>query len=127
MKVILEEGEEGDRMRIMGFAEKWDKLLQPEFITFRVPRKDRDWWVGEQVKVVYKPRSKYRESLGIAEIISKEAKTFTDVAESEAIADGFDNCFVMWEWLCKSHKGIRMGEPLNKFTLRWLVLVPHSS
>jgi len=68
-------------MRILGFSKKWGKLnkqwFQRElhtFTTFRYPRRDRDWEVEEVVQVVYKPRSKEREPLGIARIIRKERK-----------------------------------------------------
>ena len=106
-------------MRPLGVTEHWDKLKQPKWTTFRVPRKDKDWQVGEQVQVVYKPRSKQRESLGVAEIISKESKTFIAVEEADAIADGFESCLDMWMWLKEAHKGIKMTAPINKLTLRW--------
>ena len=68
-------------MRIIGFSKKWDKLNKQwfapnlqTFTTFRFPRKDRDWDVEELVQVVYKPRSKEREPLGIARIIRKQEK-----------------------------------------------------
>ena len=68
-------------MRILGFSKKWDKLNKQwferdrhTFTTFRFPRKDRDWDVEELVQVVYKPRSKEREALGVARIIRKEEK-----------------------------------------------------
>ncbi len=68
-------------MRILGFSKKWDKLNKQwfqrdihTFTTFRYPRRDRDWEVEEIVQVVYKPRSKEREPLGIARIIRKQEK-----------------------------------------------------
>jgi len=68
-------------MRILGFSKKWDKLNKQwfardlhTFTTFRYPRRDRDWEVEEVVQVVYKPRSKEREPLGIARIIRKQPK-----------------------------------------------------
>ena len=62
-------------MRVLGFSKKWTKLNNPIiFTTFRFPRKDRDWEAEEIVQVVYKPRSKDREVLGIARIIRKEKK-----------------------------------------------------
>ncbi len=59
-------------MRIIGFSKKWSKLSQPTFTTFRVERKDKDWFTGESVRVVVQPRTKGREPLGIAQIINKE-------------------------------------------------------
>ena len=105
-------------MRIIGFSLRWVKLWQPEFTTFRVPRKDKDWYGGEQVQVVYRPRSKNRNLLCLAEIIIKETTTFKAITETEAIVDGFSNAFSMWEWLKKAHRGITMDDPLNKLTLR---------
>lgn len=69
-------------MRILGFSKKWDKLYKREsvlldsllFTTFRYPRRDKDWEVEEVVQVVYKPRAKDREPLGIARIIRKQEK-----------------------------------------------------
>lgn len=128
-------------MRILGFSERWVKLKQGEFTTFRFTRKDKDWRIGEQVKVVYKPRKKGGgEFLGIAEIISKEAKSPVKLApmdgipiitDDEAYADGFESktnrygiyvspYFVMWEWLWGVYGVQRLiSEPLNKLTLRW--------
>lgn len=62
-------------MRILGFKEKWAKLDRKIlFTTFRFPRKDKDWQVEEVIQVVYKPRSKEREVLGVARIIRKQVK-----------------------------------------------------
>jgi len=127
-------------MRILGFTKKWDKLKQAEFTTFRFPRKDKDWEVGEQVQIVYKPRSKEREMLGIAKIINKEARcmawdgsklTEPKITNEEAIADGFADgetkyiksqlgYFFMWEFLWDYYSGVRLlNEPMNKLTLKW--------
>jgi len=97
-------------MRIIGFSKKWGKLNKRwfeqdkyTFTTFRFPRKDKDWEVEELVQVVYKPRSKEREPLGIARIIRKQEKDlrkkyygFGDICKdpdvitpSEAYEDGF--------------------------------------
>lgn len=103
-------------MRILGFSKKWDKLNNIEFTTFRFPRKDRDWYEGEVVQIVYKPRSKEREKLGIARINFKEFVRIEDITEDEAIRDGFCNALEIWLWL-KRPKG---NEPINKLTLRWI-------
>jgi len=127
-------------MRILGFSKKWPKLQQKEFTTFRLPRRDRDWEVGEYAQIVVKPRSKGGgEKLGIAKIISKEQRSPVKLApldgipvitDDEALADGFEGeynrygiwkspYFVMWEYLWDAHDIRRlMAEPLNKFTLR---------
>ncbi len=107
-------------MRILGVTEKWAKLNQPEWTTFRLPRKDKDWQEEEEVQVVYRPRSKQREYLGKAKIVSRELRTSIGLSEIEAIADGFPSCLAMWLWLKEAHKGIKMTDPINKLTLRWL-------
>jgi len=108
-------------LRILGFSKKWGKLNDIEFTTFRFPRKDRDWQVGEVVQIVYKPRSKEREVLGIAEIIAKENELLEHVTQREAIADGFMGWIDMLNWLLKSYPLAKLQEyPMNKLTLRWL-------
>ena len=102
-------------MRILGFSKKWDKLSDIEFTTFRFPRKDRDWSAGEKVQVVFKPRSKEREPLGIARIIFKEFRFPLAITGDEAIKDGFNNALEMWLFLKKP----KNDTPINKLTLRW--------
>lgn len=114
-------------MRILGFSRKWDKLRQDKFTTFRFTRKDKDWGVNEVVQVVYKPRSKEREILGIAEIIKKEPRWVKEFSlddipiftENEANADGFRSRLEMFMWVADTHRGRNMKEPMNKLTLRW--------
>ena len=117
-------------MRVLGFTKKWSKLKQEEFTTFRFHRRDRDWEAGEFVQVVYKPRSKDREPLGIAKILTKEQRnTAPDwggagvpvVTNEEAIEDGFANWGEMFDWLAAAHGLHRLAtETMNKFTLRWV-------
>ena len=103
----------------------WDKLKQPEFTTFRFPRKDSDWQVGETVQVFFRNRSPNREKLGEAVIVSKELKVTgrpdTDITDDEAIADGFSDVRNMEQWLISTY-GIRKvcEEKMNKLTLRWI-------
>lgn len=56
-------------MRELSFSKHWDKLNQSEFTTYRYPRKDRDWALYEEVKIVYKGRTKDKKVLGYAWII----------------------------------------------------------
>ena len=104
-------------MRIMGYSVKWEKLQRTTHTTFRYPRKDRDWYEGEVVQEVYKPRSKDREVLQIVEVVSKEPRLLADITYEEAIEDGFINLYDMFEWLGKRHKGQDMFQPINKLTL----------
>ena len=106
-------------MRILGFSKKWNKLNDIEFTTFRFPRKDRDWFAREEVQVVFKPRSKEREPLGVAIIISLESVIIKDITEFEAAWDGFNNALEMWCFLGKP----RGDESINKLTLRWKELI----
>lgn len=116
-------------MRILGFSEMWPKLLQGEFTTFRFPRKDKDWYVGEEVQIVYKPRSKEREMLGVAVVIGRARRQMLypvavlNVYLEEAIADGFNNSEEMEHWLIKTYGEKRLtAEPMNKLTLKWMVI-----
>lgn len=121
-------------MRIISFSKKWEKLKQPEFTTFRYPRVDKDWYIGEQVQVYFKNRSPQRERLGIAEIINKERREldpfFTDgkvvepirvplVTDDEAIADGFESRNDMIRYMEKQY-GLDYISLFNKLTLRWV-------
>lgn len=115
-------------MRVLGFSEMWPKLQQDEFTTFRFPRKDKDWFVSETVKVVYQPRRKGGgDFLGVAQIVDKVSRgvyfrsLFADrISEVEAIADGFDSLEDMQRWLRRAHGDQRIAEELmHKLTLRW--------
>ena len=107
-------------MRILGFSVMWAKLKQDEFTTFRMKRRDRDWSVGENVQIYFKPRSKYKRKLGEATIIRKELRpilAMNGLSDEEARADGFGNRDEMLRWLFKAHKGL--PSLMNKLTLRW--------
>ena len=114
-------------MRILGFSKKWDKLNNKEFTTFRFPRKDKDWQIGEGVQVFYKPRSKEKCFLGLAKIIAVDTRWILSwwsgkwgITEEEAQADGFQDRYDMKHWLDKIY-GIRhCYNPMNKLTLRWI-------
>lgn len=111
-------------MREIGFSEHWKKLNQGEFTTFRLPRKDKDWSVGEVVRVVYRPRSKQRQILCHATIITKHhiADIRNQITDAEAVADGFPafgGTGGMLEWMLKAHDIRRLVlEGLNKLTLQ---------
>lgn len=118
-------------MRIMGFSKRWAKLQQPRFTTFRVTRKNKDWFISEIVQIVYKPRSPHREILGKAQIINKETRlvpygtgnqsSIRRITEDEAKADGFVSLFEMKEFLRGKHGDDKLkDEPINKLTLIWL-------
>lgn len=112
-------------MRIISFSERWHKLNNKEFTTFRFPRKDKDWVVGEQVQVFFKSRSPHREKLGIAKIIGKEMRKIATAhekyrpTEAEAQADGFDNLFQMNAYFRDTYGSRIFEEPVNKLTLIW--------
>lgn len=129
-------------MRILGFSKRWPKLNNPIFFTtFRYTRRDRDWEVEEVVQVVFKPRTKQREPLGIARIIRKQdkdtSKKFyifagTDkspdvITPEDAYADGFSamhgggDINKLLDWLRES-AGMRFyREPIvHKLTIYWI-------
>ena len=109
-------------MRILGFSKEWDKLKQPEFTTFRFPRKDKDWQVGEIVQITYKPRSNSRKILGTARIIAKEERRlycYNNREDDEARQDGFSNKHEMLLWINKIHGDRWQYKAMNRLTLRW--------
>lgn len=128
-------------MRIMGFSKKWPKLNRDIFTTYRFPRKDRDWAVEEVVQIVYKPRSKEREPLGIARIIRKQEKDLSKrwsyyplpsypntpdmIDPSEAYEDGFSGMHgggdveKMMKFFNETYGYVR-DKKMNKLTLYWL-------
>lgn len=110
-------------MRILGFCKKWPKLQKPKFTTFRFPREDRDWGVGEVVQVVYKPRSKGREYLGNAQIIKVEVNHMEAISDTEAQIDGFKDARDMNIWFQNTYGNDDrwfFHYPMNKLTLRWV-------
>jgi len=108
-------------MRILGVSEKWDKLRQPRWTTFRFSRRDTDWRVGEIVQVWFRPRSKKkRRFLGTAKIIEKVSRFMMDLTEGEVREDGFDNLDAMLAWLRKRYDGRIYTHPMNKLTLAWV-------
>ena len=118
-------------MRILGFSKRWQKLSNPEFTTFRFPRKDADWEVGEVMQIVYKPRTKGREILGVATIIGRNTRLIPPAAvyvakvnaplitHAEVVADGFESVNEMRQWLQKAYGKGRILL-MNKLTLEWL-------
>ena len=106
-------------MRIISFSKRWQRLSKPEFTTFRFPRADKDWYVGEVVQVYYKSRSPQRDKLGEAEITSK-VKQLGAQSDEEAQADGFLDCEDMEKWMVKTYGYAETWKPMNKITLRWL-------
>lgn len=114
-------------MRIISFSKRWDKFQQTEFTTFRYPRGDKDWYVGEEVQVYFKNRSPQRERLGVAKIIGKEQRELDPffavgvslITDAEVIADGFSNLRAMIDYMEKTY-GLDYISCFNKLTLRWV-------
>jgi hypothetical protein len=131
-------------MRELGFSKKWGKLASEIlFTTFRFPRKDKDWQIEEVVKIVYKPRSKEREVMGVARIIRKEIKdlnkqfhynfgtysqpnTSDTITPNEAEDDGFTGMHgggdteKMRRFFIDTYGYSKCKEPINKLTLYWI-------
>ncbi len=113
-------------MRIISFSKKWNKLQQPIFTTFRYPRLDKDWQVGERVQVFFKNRSPRREKLGEAIITAKVYRElssyFADdaplVTSKEAKEDGFIDRYDMSCFMEKQY-GLDYISLFNKLTLEW--------
>ena len=123
-------------MRILGFGRLWPKLEQEIFTTYRYPRGDKDWEVGEVVQVFLKPRSRSRVKLGVARIIGKEPRELDDsfqrrfpeslegqvpvVTEEEAKADGFATVAEMVAYFIKQRGALDYTSLFNKLTLEWV-------
>ena len=110
-------------MRIISFGVMWDKLHDLRFTTFRFPRKDKDWYIGEVVQVWYKTRSPERKCLGEAEIVGKERRSlsFNTFSNDDAKADGFASKGDMLSWLYRTHGRRRFLNEgyINKLTLEY--------
>ena len=102
-------------MRILSFCNRWNKLKQKEFSTFRWQRKDRDWGEGEGVQIYFKCRSPEGEKLGEGYIKEKTPVVIKDITQDEAIADGFNSAISMWLFLGRPN----MNKIINKLTIRW--------
>lgn len=127
-------------MRELGFSTLYwrnyevdrPKLGIDRFTSFRFPRRDKDWAVGELVKIVYKARSPANRSvLGLAEIVKKEPRVFhiegvrpelyhdiPEITEREAKLDGFLSRVDMEKWILAVNKRMEW-EAINKLTLAW--------
>lgn len=114
-------------MRILGFVKYWPKLNKNTFTTFRYPRRDKDWQVGEKVQVVIKPRTKDKVWLGVAEIIAKEKRNVSwkrmngirNLSFEEAVDDGFKSRTAMISWLYNLYGDRILQEPMHKLILIW--------
>ncbi len=122
-------------MRVLGFSKvDWrnyethqdSKMLQPEFTTWRWPRKDRDWELGEHVQVVIRPRIPQRLILGEAVIVTIESKDSYLITEREARVDGFEGQGALTLYLMKERYARKIDRNLNphKLTLRWQCWFP---
>ena len=122
-------------MRILGFSKvDWrnyitgqdSKMLQPEFTTWRWPRKDKDWGIGEVVSAVVRPRSPHRLILGEAVIVTIEGKDKYAITDDEARADGFDYGWKLTSYLDRERyaRKIDYATNVHKITLRWLSWLP---
>lgn len=115
----------------MGFQKQWvnqatgkPKLEGNRFTTFRFPRKDKDWEVGDTVQVVMNPRTKKRLPLGEAIIICKEPRCLIGgkaltIADEEARVDGFTSATELVDFLTKGKPLSIWGVHPNRLTLRW--------
>lgn len=110
-------------MRVLGFQKYWPKLDDETFTTFRYPRRDKDWQVGELVQIFIKPRSKERRFLGCAKITSMEIYHMEAISDEVAQRDGFVDAKGMLQWLAKTYKlsdKRAFCYPMNKLTLEWI-------
>lgn len=124
-------------MREMSFSQLWPKLAQDKFTTFRLPRRDKDWEVGEQVRIMFKGRTKMRSILGSAKIIGKAPRAVPlafrwvdlnnvrqtevpPVTVAEARQDGFGSVKDMAIWVTLKHRTVKDDVlVMNRLVLEW--------
>ena len=116
----------------MGFQKQWinqvtqqPKMASDSFTTFRFPRKDRDWEVGEVIQIVMNPRTKKRIPLGEAMIVTKEPRSLIggkahSITNDEARLDGFRLATELVDFLLKGKPIQYWASHPNRLTLRWL-------
>ena len=118
-------------MRILGFqtidwedyTKKRRKLAGLSFTTFRLPRKDKQIFVGEILQVVVKPRTKGRLYLGEARVLSIEEKHNqeygdTGISDTEAQKDGLEDSWKLRHYLF--HRRGATPPLAYKITLEWI-------
>ena len=125
-------------MREINFSQHWPKLDCETIMTFRCARRDKDWAVGERVRLVLHARSKQRKVLFEADIVAKEPRwirvfpskpflgqeNFPVISSKEAEEDGFKDddrdpaLFHLWEYMWQTYGARILKEPVNKLTLR---------
>lgn len=109
-------------MRIISFTEKWPKLQQDRFTTFRYPY----WKKGWPVQLFYRSRSPHREKLGEGVIVKLERvvmepgaypEIYRLIYEGEAREDGFGSLALMVIWLKKTY-GKKYSPIIDKLTIK---------
>ena len=117
-------------MRELGVSVMWPKLKQDEWTTFRPPRKDRDWQVGEMVRIVFHPRGRDRKVLGTAQITGKSLRILmpgeiarqagiSPISHAEAQEDGFAGVAEMGQWMRERYGSESLYKPMNRLAIWW--------
>lgn len=117
-------------MRILGFSRiDWQnfdthgpKMVALKFSTWRWARRDTDWYMGELVQVVLKPRSNERVVLGTAGLSSVQPRELYSITDEEARADGFGQSWELRSYLSteRYRRKLKYGHTLNKIVVEWL-------
>jgi hypothetical protein len=112
-------------MRELGVSVMWPKLQHETFTTFRFPRRDKDWQVGETVRVVFHPRGRDRKVLGTAKISGNEPRTFdytspNSITAAEAHEDGFRDRTDMKQWMKAKYGAAALSKSMNRLTIQWI-------
>jgi hypothetical protein len=113
-------------VRELGVSVMWPKLEEPEWSTFRFPRRDKDWQVGETVRIVFHPRGRDRKVLGTAQVRDKQPRVMIadegpimSTSPDEAREDGFNSLSMMCAWIRQRYGEESLHKPMNKLTIRW--------
>jgi hypothetical protein len=102
------------------YLAKTPKLDQPSFSTFRLSRKDKDWQLSENVKVILNPRSAGKKVLGTAVITSRERiNHYSEVTDEMVLQDGFESKAIFEGWWKRTH-GKRAEESFFRLVLTWV-------
>ncbi|MFA5152108.1 MAG: hypothetical protein WC554_06100 [Clostridia bacterium] len=103
-----------------------EKLTSLSFTTFRLPRLDKDWYVGEILEVVLQPIGKKKFPLGQAEVIFLEPKDHFQygdkgISDEEALKDGFRDSWELRKKIFWTRRHGKKPQVAYKLTLEWKV------
>jgi hypothetical protein len=109
----------------MGGVERKPKLECLSFVTFRLPRVDKDWMVGEILEVVIQRIGDKKYPLGQAEIIYMDRKERREyygefsISDEDAQHEGYKSSWELSKKLFYARKAGQVPTFAYKLTLEW--------